>query len=276
MNWTNILAIAKKDLMEVRQNQGAWIPMLVVPLIFIVVFPLAFLILPAQLHLSDESLGSTAQLKVLMQNMPQAMTQSFAGMSTYQSMVLLVLGYMFAPMFLIFPLMFSTIIASESFAGERERKTLEALLYSPASDADLFLGKVLAAGVPAVGITWISFFFYTLVTNVAGYQLFGGIWFPLPTWWALIFWVTPAIALFGITFTVLISIKVQTFMAAYQTSASTVVLVLPLVGGQLSGVLYLSVGVGMLIGLFLWAVDAVLAYFAIRSFNRSRLLVNLA
>jgi ABC-type Na+ efflux pump permease subunit len=211
-----------------------------------------------------------------MQNMPPAMSQSFVGMTTIQSMTLLVLGYLFAPMFLIFPLMFSTIIASESFAGERERKTLEALLYSPASDADLFVGKLLAAAIPAVGITWISFFLYALVNNIAGYQLFGGIWFPLPTWWALIFWVTPAIALFGIAFTVLISVKVQTFMAAYQTSASTVLLVLALVAGQISGVLYLSVGVGMLVGLVVWLVDAVLTYFAIRSFNRSRLLVNLA
>jgi ABC-type Na+ efflux pump permease subunit len=276
MNWTNIFAITKKDLMEVRQNQGAWVPMLVVPLVFIIFIPLIFLVLPAQLHLSDEAFGSTAQLKAMMQNMPPAMTHSFAGMTTIQSMTLLVLGYLFAPMFLIFPLMFSTIIASESFAGERERKTLEALLYSPASDADLFVGKVLAAAIPAVGITWISFFFYTLVNNIAGYQLFGGIWFPLPTWWALIFWVTPAIALFGIAFTVLISVKVQTFMAAYQTSASTVLLVLALVVGQITGVLYLSVGVGMLVGLLVWLVDAVLTYFAIRSFNRSRLLINMA
>ena len=34
------------------------------------------------------------------------------------------LGYLFAPMFLIMPLMLSSIIAAESFAGERERKTL--------------------------------------------------------------------------------------------------------------------------------------------------------
>jgi hypothetical protein len=39
--------------------------------------------------------------------------------------------------------------------------------------------------------------------------------------------------------------------------------------------LYLSVGVGMLVGLFVWLVDGILAYFAIRSFNRSRLLIKL-
>jgi len=276
MNWTNILAIAKKDLLEVRQNQGAWVPMLVVPLVFIIFFPLVFLILPVQLHLSENAFGSSTQLQTMLQNMPPEMTRTFAGLDTLQSMSLFTLGYLFAPFFLIIPLMFSTIIASESFAGERERKTLEALLYSPASDADLFLGKVLAAGVPAVAITWVSFLLYTLEMNIAGNPLFGRFWFPLPSWWPLIFWVAPAIAVFGIAFTVLISIKVQTFMAAYQTSASTVLLVLALIAGQVSGVLFLSVGVGMLIGLFFWLVDAVLAYFAIRSFNRSRLLINLA
>jgi hypothetical protein len=52
MSWSNIFAVAKKDLMEVRQNQGAWVPMLVVPLIFIIIFPMIFLVLPGQLHLS--------------------------------------------------------------------------------------------------------------------------------------------------------------------------------------------------------------------------------
>jgi uncharacterized membrane protein YwzB len=32
----------------------------------------------------------------------------------------------------------------------------------------------------------------------------------------------------------------------------------------------------MLVGLVVWLVDAVLTYFAIQSFNRSRLLINLA
>jgi ABC-2 type transport system permease protein len=276
MSWSNIFAVAKKDLMEVRQNQGAWVPMLVVPLIFIIIFPMIFLVLPGQLHLSEDAFGTGAQLKTMLQNMPPEMTRNFAGLDNLQAMSLFMLGYMFAPFFLIIPLMFSTIIASESFAGERERKTLEALLYSPASDADLFLGKVLAAGVPAVAITWLSFFIYTLEMNIFGNRLFGGFWFPLPSWWPLIFWVAPAIVVFGIAFTVLISIKVQTFMAAYQTSASTVLLVLALVVGQISGVLYLSVGVGMLLGLFVWLVDGVLVYFAIRSFNRSRLLINMA
>jgi ABC-2 type transport system permease protein len=186
--------------------------------------------------------------------------------------VVLMLGYMFSPMFLILPLMFATVIASESFAGERERKTMEALLYTPASDAELFMGKVMAAALPSILITWISFAVYTVILNTFGYSLIGRVWFPLPTWWPLIFWITPALTAFSIAATVLISAKVQTFMGAYQTSASTVILVLALMVGQISGVLYLTVEIGMLVGLVIWLIAAVLTYFAIRIFNRTALL----
>jgi len=44
-----------------------------------------------------------------------------------------------------FPISFSLVIALESFAGERERLSLEPLLATPISDAALYLGKVLAS-----------------------------------------------------------------------------------------------------------------------------------
>ncbi len=82
-----------------------------------------------------------------------ALAAELAGLDERQTWVVLMTGYFLAPFILIFPLMFSTIIASESFAGERERKTIEALVYTPASDGELFLGKMLAAFVPAVALT---------------------------------------------------------------------------------------------------------------------------
>lgn len=52
-------------------------------------------------------------------------------------LLLLVVGF--------FPISFSLVMALESFAGERERLSLEPLLASPISDAALYLGKVLAS-----------------------------------------------------------------------------------------------------------------------------------
>ena len=63
-------------------------------------------------------------------------------------MVVLMLGFLFAPMFLILPLMVASIIGADSIVGEKERKTLEALLYTPATDRELYLAKLLSAVVP--------------------------------------------------------------------------------------------------------------------------------
>jgi len=274
VNTQRILAIAQKDLLEVRQNRYAWLPMIIVPILFVLILPLAMILIPPRLQLSPQELASQSDLEFFLQNMPPSMAQALAGLDEFQSMVLIMLGYLFAPFFLIFPLMFSTVIAAESFAGERERKTMEALLYTPASDSELFLGKVLAALAPAIGISWGSFILYALVLNTAGYPLFGYIWFPLPSWWPLILWITPALALLGTAATVLISARVHTFMGAYQTSASLVVLVVALLIGQFSGVIYLSVGIGLLIGLVLWLVAAGLTTLAVRSFHRHTLLTS--
>jgi ABC-type Na+ efflux pump permease subunit len=276
MIWRNVFAIAKKDWLEVRQNQAAWLPMVIVPLIFVLIMPLAFILIPTQMNIPLEQLASDSDLAMMTRNMPAAMAAPLQGLDTFQQMVMLILGYMFAPLFLMFPLMFSTVIAAESFAGERERKTIEALLYSGATDAELFVGKALAAGVPAILITWLSFAGYALVLNTAGFSAFGRIWFPLPFWYPLIFWVSPALTVLGIAVMVLVSVKVQTFMGAYQLGGSLVILVLGLMIGQLTGVLYLSVGVGMLVGLVVWLAAVVLIVLAVRSFNRSAILASAA
>ena len=44
---------------------------------------------------------------------------------------MLVNGYLLAPLFLIVPLMVSAVLAADAFAGEKERRTLEALLHLP-------------------------------------------------------------------------------------------------------------------------------------------------
>ena len=274
MKTRTILAIARKDFLEVRQNRAAWMPMLIVPLIFVIIIPLAVILLPQYVNMGMDSMMDDPDLQQFLQQMPESMLQTFEGLDSVQTGIVMTLGYIFAPMFLIFPLMFSTVVGSESFAGEYERKTMEALLYTAATDSELFLGKVSAALAPAVLISWVSFLGYSLVVNLAAFSLFGYFWFPLPGWWPLIFWITPALALLGVAATVLISVKVKTFMGAYQMSASLVVLVLALVIGQITGVLYFNVWTGLLVGLVIWLIAFVLTFLAVRGFNRSTLILN--
>ncbi len=272
MNWKTIFTIAKKDLKEASQNKAVWLPVLIVPAIFVVIMPLGMILAFSSTSAAAQSPINDPDFALFIERMPAFLTELVSGLDAIQTGIVLVLGYLFAPFFLILPLMFSTVIASESFAGERERKTIEALLYTPATDAELFTGKVLAGFLPAVLITLVSFIGYTIVLNAAAYPVMGRLWFPLPSWYPLVLWVSPAISLLGIAVTVLISAKAQTFMGAYQTSGSLVLVVLALLAGQATGVIYLSVLVGLLIGAVILAVDAVLMIYAVRTFNREKLL----
>lgn len=274
MNWRSIFTIARKDLREATQNKSVWLPMLVVPIMFVVLLPVVMILVVGAAGSASQSMLSDPDMAIFLARMPQTMKDTLAGLNAVQSGIVMLLGYFFAPFFLIMPLMYSTVIAAESFAGERERKTVEALLYTPVKDAELFIGKVLASFIPAVLITLGSFIMYIIVLNTLGFRIMGRVWFPLPSWYALILWVSPAISLLGTAFTVLISTKVQTFMGAYQSSASLVVLVLGLLAGQATGVLYLSPLVSLLLGAGIWLVDMVLVYFAVKSFNRAKLIAS--
>ncbi len=274
MNWRSIWAIARKDLKEVQQNKAAWIPALVLPLIFALVLPLIFSVLPQVMPVDDieQELGD---MRVLLENLPPAVQVMFNGLKLEQMFTIYMTAFMIAPLFLIMPLMFASIVGADSFVGERERKTMEALLYSPTTDVELFFGKVLAAVLPAVGLSWLTYLIYIIVVNVSSFNLFGRIWFPLAPWWPMMFWLTPAFAVLGITATVMISARVKTFMEAYQLTGSLVIVVLALVVGQATGVLFLGVGMTFLIGTVLWIVDAILIYFNLRIFKRSSLIATL-
>ncbi|NTW12652.1 MAG: ABC transporter permease subunit [Anaerolineales bacterium] len=274
MNWRSIWAIARKDLKEVRQNKIAWGPAIAIPLIFAILMPILFSLIPQFVPVEDVQ-RELGDMETLLKNLPPSIQATFEGLKLEQMFVLYMTAFMLAPLFLIMPLMFSSVVGADSFVGERERKTMEALLYSPATDMELFLGKVLAAVIPAISLSWLTYLVYIIVVNVASYGLFQRIWFPLPTWWPLMFWLTPAFALLGISATVLVSSRVKTFMEAYQLTGSLVVLVLALVVGQATGVLYLGVGTVMLVGTLIWIVDAILIYLSVRNFKRSSLVAKL-
>ena len=195
------------------QNKYAWIPMLIVPLIFVVVLPLVYtLVIPALQVNPQDVISSDQDIEFFVDRMPESLSRYIDFDKPMESMIVIMLGFMLAPMFLILPLMYSTVIASESFAGERERKTIEALLYTSASDADLLLGKLARLPPPRVGVTWLGFAVYTLILNLAPYAIFSASGSRCPRW-PLIFWITPAVVVFGIALTVIISGRVRIFWA---------------------------------------------------------------
>jgi len=267
MNWQFIRAIAEKDLAEVAKNRIAVTGAVVLSLVFAVGVPLLITQIAV---MTKESVLS--ELDTISAIVPAA---QLAGLTPEQLPIVLILGYLIAPLFLVLPLMLSCTIAAEAFVGEKERKTLEALLYTPATDAELFIGKALAALIPGIVFTWINFVIFAIVTNLAGYPVMGRIWFPTGSWLALMIAVVPAIALLGVSATVIISTKVSTFMEAYQASGALVLLIVMLGVAQSTGLLFLSPSVAVLVGLAFFVIDAILIRIGIRLFSRSGLIARI-
>ena len=271
MNWQIIRTLAEKDLAEVLKNRIAVSGAIVLSVVFALVFPLLITQLPVLTQGSDDQ----ASLEELVRIIPAEILGEVMALSPEQLPIVLILGYLLAPLFLVLPLMLSCIIAAEAFVGEKERKTLEALLYTPATDGELFLGKALAALIPGIVYTWVNFAIFAVVTNIAGYPTMGRIWFPTTSWWGLMIFVVPAISLLGVSATVIISSRVKTFMEAYQASGMLVLLIIVLLVAQSTGLLFLSPFVAVLVGLAFFVIDAVLIWIGIRMFSRSELIARI-
>lgn len=69
-------------------------------------------------------------------------------------------------LWLIIPMMLAVTIVADTFAGERERHTLETLLASRLSDRAILLGKLSAAVIFEWGITQLVFLVALIPTNI--------------------------------------------------------------------------------------------------------------
>jgi len=271
IRWRTLRALALRDLKVVTRSKAMMLPMIIVPLIFIVALPAGVGFFAPQMAAA----GEVEDLGNFLDMMPAPLQQTFAGYDDAQIIVVAMLEHFFAPMFLIIPLMVASTIAAGSFVGEKERKTLEALLYTPTTDTELFLGKLLASWIPAFVVGMGAFVLYALVVNLSAWRVMGGIFFPNAMWVALVVWLAPAAAGLGLGAIILVSSRVSTFQDAYQLGGLVVIPVLLLVFGQLAGVLYLNVVAVVLMGFFLWLVDAAILWVGIRTFKRSEIIARM-
>jgi ABC-2 type transport system permease protein len=268
-----IRAIIRKDLKVISQSKAVMLPLIIVPLILFVLMPaLIALFMPAMVNMPGTSFSGMDQF---MDMMPEGLLRELTDFEGMQKMVAYTLMYMFAPLFLVVPMMTASVIAADSFAGEKERKTLEALLYTPTTDLQLLTGKLLAALIPAMLLTFGGFFLYSVVVNAASWPIMGRIFFPNLMWIVLVLWLAPATAGLALGAMVLVSQKANSFQDAYQIGSVVVIPVLLLVYAQAGGLMYMSVGVVLLVGLLFWIIDAVLLWYGIKSFRRGELIARI-
>jgi ABC-2 type transport system permease protein len=269
----NVMLVFRKDWREIRRNWHIILPIVSVPLLISVLLPILIIVLP------DASSASTMPLDnsvAMIRSLPSNVREQLAGMTPTQVVTYVMSLYFFAPFFLIIPVMASSVVAADSFAGEKERRTIEALLATPISDSELFLGKVLISFVLSMIATIASFATYSIIVDTFSYATFGGrLLFPNVAWTMLIFGVAPTIALADIGLTVMISTRVKGFREAQQISALLLLPMLALTFGQISGaIIFGPIIIGSLI-IILALCDIAVFYVGVRLFKREEILSRL-
>jgi ABC-2 type transport system permease protein len=265
MRLDRIRALLAKDLRETFSTAQLIGPLIMVPLVIIVGYPTAFLL---ALQLAP---GAADGMKDFISGFPAGAVPAIPGLTSAGRAAYIGVVYLFAGFFLIVPVMVSTVVAANSFAGEKERRTLEGLLYTPLTDAELVVGKIAASFLPAISFAWICFGIYTAIVAVLGTPVVGRIFFPTPNWWALMLLLVPAVSLLVISIVVLISTKARGFQEANAIGGSIVLPIIGLVAAQASGLMVLSAELIALVAGVFFAIDAVALYLIVRAFRRTRI-----
>lgn len=276
MNWHAVRAIVGKDLASVRRNRGVRIPLLVTPIMVLVFLPVLLVgfgeVLATSGALPDQA-ADASPFGNLSESQPGSAAATVA--SPQGRWALFVLETFLAPLYLLVPLVVATVIAADSFAGERERGTLEALLHTATSDRELLVAKFLASFVPAVAVAWVSFAMYSVLANVLAWPYLGRIFFPTVTWLLLAFWMAPVLAAFGLGMMVIASSRVKSLQAAHQIGSLVVIPIILMLVAQLAGVLQFEPVRVAIMGLVVALAALVLVTFGSRSLRRERLATKL-
>jgi ABC-type Na+ efflux pump permease subunit len=260
-------AIIAKDVIAVRRSKAIVIPMLAVPALLMIV-------MPGVVGWATRTSGRSDIERVL-QNIPGDIAGPILALPKDEQLLVLVLGYLLAPLFLIVPLMVSAVLAADAFAGEKERKTLESLLHLPVSDSELFYAKLLTAFIPAMVVSWVGFLCFALVANSVAWPVLHRIFVPTSLWLVLILWLAPAVAALGLGVMVRVSARARTSQEANQLGGAVILPLIFLAVGQSSGLLLAPIEVAIAAGFVLWIVAVVLIRGGAKRFTRDQLAARL-
>ena len=224
MRADRVWEIAKKDMASVIKHKYVLYGLVGVPLILAVLMPLTMIypVIGAEAPQSGE-LPSFAP-----QNMP------------YKQAIISGMANMVMVMFMLLPAIIPSVIASYTFVGEKVNRQLEPLLATPTSDSELLVGKGLAAFLPAMLVTIISFLGLTVLVDLLTFPLFGYLLLPNLLSVVVLFVYCPLVALLSVSFCVLISSKVTDVRAAMQLSSIAILPVMAFYFLFLSGVVSLD------------------------------------
>ncbi len=262
MNKSAYVAIIKKDFKSVTDNKNMFAALLIMPLVFTVILPSIFIIL---IHFGMQDSQILAEVEELANLFGVDITNEI-------ELIGAIINNLLPSLFLMIPIMAASVTSACAFVGEKEKRTLETLLFSPLTLSDIFRAKVLASFLLSMLVALISFAVMLLVIEVECMILSGELLFLSVSWLVLLLLLTPSVSLIAITLIVRGSAKAQSVEQSQQSAVFLVLPVLLLVISQATGLLLISVWILLALGVVCAAIAFVLLKKSMTKFTYEALL----
>lgn len=255
MNWKRVRAVARNDLLQLKRSPDFLIPMGILAGVFFIFVPVVLLSLisiagdvPAVSGVAESVGAVPAQAQATVDALSEQAQTSYS-----------LAVFLFAPLGVIVPMTICTAVGANAVVNERERGTGEFLAHSPATEKEIYFGKLIASLTPGYATTLVGFGVYSIIVNVIVGPDVGGWFFPTSQWWMLMLWIVPAFLAITLSVVLRLSARVQSATAAQQASG-LVTLPLIIVSWAQSSVAIPWEG-SFVIGAVAWVV----AFFGLRS-----------
>jgi ABC-2 type transport system permease protein len=255
-----IRTIIGKEWLEMVRNKIVFSVIIFVPLLMTAI-PVVFLFVMSTVPPSPKDLSDLSRVL----NNPL-----FAGMTPTEAMQA-AMSSNFLVLFLMMPLMVPVTIASYSIVGEKITHSLEPLLATPISTAQLLLGKGLAAAVPGFLMTWVCYGVFLIFAHfLVSDRVFAV--FANPMWLVAMFVLAPLLTVLAVNIGVIVSSRTSDARAAEQLGSLIILPLMILFIGALTGFIMISGETFWIASACAAIVDAALLYIGVGLFQREKIL----
>ena len=228
----HIRTIIDKEWAEVFKNRTVLLAMLLMPLLF-TALPLVMLSVTRSTGMegvSAESAGLPATFVKL----------TCQGVNAGDCMQMYLVNE-FLILFMLLPIMIPITISAYSIVGEKTTRSLEPLLATPVTTVELLAGKCLAAAIPAILATSLSFGIFNLGLVILKISPAVRAYIAGPTWILGILVLGPILSVIAVIFSLFVSARVSDPRVAEQLSTVIIIPLMLLLFAQLAGLVVVSV-----------------------------------
>ncbi len=177
-------------------------------------------------------------------------------------------------MLLLLSIVLPTVIAADSFVGEKDRRTIVTLLLLPITDTEIYLGKVLSTIVPTIIAIFIGSLTYFSLVSYVTVKVLGYFYLLNYKFFLLVIFVSPLLTIATTNLMIWVSTRTSTTRDAQQLGSTLSLTLTPLILIAMLSLIYSPAYFAVVI-IFLGILDYLLIKLGLGLMDREKLYTSL-